>query len=95
MEDRNRQKRSNTVVLNDRKKAEFTGITRVKTFDEEKVVLESDYGLITVKGSGMHVNKLSVEKGDVDIDGNIDSIAYTELSSISKRGSAFVERLLR
>lgn len=51
--------------MEDRKKAQFTGITDVISFEPSKVILESDYGVIVIKGESLHVNKLSVEKGSL------------------------------
>ena len=53
MEERANQKMSHRVFMTDRKKIELTGITDVISFDLNKVVLESEYGLITIKGSNL------------------------------------------
>ncbi len=95
MEEKTRMKRSHSVRMEDRKKVEITGITEVISFDPDKVVLESDYGVITIKGTSLHVNKLSVEKGDLDVDGKVDSIVYTQSGSASKKGESLVGRLFR
>lgn len=50
-------------------------------------MLESDYGVIVIKGDALHVNKLSVEKGELDVDGRIDSIVYSQNSTAGKRVS--------
>ena len=59
-----------------------------------QVVLESDYGHITIKGEGLHVNRLSVEKGELDLDGRVDSVCYSEAGMKNKQDS-FMSRLLR
>ena len=69
MEEKVRVKRPHRLNMEDRKRIDFTGITDVVSFDPVKVVLESDYGHITIKGEGLHVNRLSVEKGELDLDG--------------------------
>lgn len=95
MEEKVKQKRSHKLHMEDRNKIEMTGITDVISFDLCKVVLESDYGVITIKGSNLHVNKLSVEKGELDVDGSITSIDYSEVNSYAKKGESFVNRLFR
>ena len=62
MDDIKRVRHPHTVRMEDRKKAQFTGITDVISFEPSKVILESDYGVIVIKGESLHVNKLSVEK---------------------------------
>lgn len=94
MEDKARIKRPHRLNMEDRKRIDFTGITDVVSFDPVKVVLESDYGNITIKGEGLHFNRLSVEKGELDVDGRVDSICYSETGSRNKQDS-FISRLLR
>ena len=63
------------IVLNNRNQGNLTGILDVISFDENTIVLDTDMGLLTIKGKDLHVNRLSLEKGEVDLSGNIDSIA--------------------
>lgn len=95
MEEKIKQRRSHRIHMEDRGKMEMTGITDVISFDLNKVILESDYGVITIKGSNLHVNKLSVEKGELDIDGTISSVEYSEVNSYAKKGESFMNRLFR
>ena len=89
MEEKVRVKRPHRLNMEDRKR-----ITDVVSFDPVKVVLESDYGHITIKGEGLHVNRLSVEKGELDLDGRVDSVCYSEAGMKNKQDS-FMSRLLR
>lgn len=95
MEQKLAQKRSHKMHMEERNKLELTGIIDVISFDLNKVILESDYGVITIKGSNLHVNRLSVEKGELDVDGRIDSYAYTEVNNYAKKGESFVGRLFK
>lgn len=95
MEEKIKQRRSHKLHMEDRNKMEMTGIVDVISFDLNKVILESDYGVITIKGSNLHVNRLSVEKGELDIDGTVVSLEYSETNSYAKKGESFVNRLFR
>jgi sporulation protein YabP len=95
MEEKIKQKRSHRLNMEDRKRLEMTGISDVISFDLNKVLLETDYGVITIKGSNLHVNRLSVDKGELDIDGSIQSLEYSEVSSFGKKGESFLGRLMR
>lgn len=68
MEEKIKQRRSHRLNMEDRKRLEMTGISDVISFDLNKILLETDYGVVTVKGDNLHVNRLSVEKGELDID---------------------------
>ena len=54
----------------------MTGVLDVLSFDLNEILLETEQGMLMVKGTYLHVNRLTVEKGEVDLSGIIDSIAY-------------------
>ena len=95
MEEKIKQRRSHRLNMEDRKRLEMTGISDVISFDLNKILLETDYGVVTVKGDNLHVNRLSVEKGELDIDGSIQSLESSEVSSFGKKGESFFSRLMR
>lgn len=74
---------NHTVYIENRKCIVFTGIIDVSGFDEETVTLKSELGGIVIKGSDLKINRLSLDTGDVSIDGNINSFQYTS-NSVSK-----------
>ena len=65
------------IVLNNRNQGNLTGILDVISFDENTIVLDTDMGLLTIKGKDLHVNRLSLEKGEIDIEGRTDSLVYS------------------
>lgn len=88
-------RRAHHLELDNRKKLCMTGISDVISFDLNKVVLETDYGMLTIKGNDLHVNQLSVEKGALDIDGKIHALEYAETTSYAKKGESFFGKLLK
>jgi sporulation protein YabP len=95
IEEKVKQKRLHKMHMENRNKLEMTGIVDVISFDLNKVILESDCGMITIKGANLHVSRLSVEKGELDIDGTIESYAYSEVNSYAKKGESMLGRLFR
>ena len=83
------------IILNNRNQGNLTGILDVISFDENTIVLDTDMGLLTIKGKDLHVNRLSLEKGEVDLSGNIDSIAYSDVHAEQKQGENLFARLFR
>lgn len=73
------------VILENRKKLTLTGIKDVLSFDDEIIVVESELGLINIKGTDLKVNKISVETGDVIIEGTIKMIEYSDKDILSKQ----------
>ena len=74
------------VILENRKKLTMTGIKDVLSFDDEIVSVESELGLINIKGTDLKVNKISVESGDVIVEGVIRAIEYSDKEFGPKQG---------
>lgn len=51
------------LVLSDRHTGSVTGVNDVVSFDENEIVLDTDMGLLTVRGKELHVKRLTLEKG--------------------------------
>lgn len=83
------------MVVNNRNTSLVTGVLDVLSFDLNEILLETEQGMLMVKGSDMHVNRLSLEKGEVDLSGNIDSVAYSDIHERGKAGETIFGRLFR
>ena len=81
------------LVVNNRKNSMVTGVLDVLSFDLNEILLETEQGMLMVKGTDMHVNRLNLEKGEVDLSGNIDSIAYSEAHKGRAQGEHFFAKL--
>lgn len=76
-----------------RKTLSLTGVKEVISFDAKEVILETVQGILLLRGDEMNVTRLLVEKGEVDLEGRIDSLVYTERGKGSKRSESFAKRL--
>lgn len=85
--------KAHKIVISNRKTSVVTGVVDVLAFDLNEILLETEQGMLMVKGSDMHINRLSLEKGEVDLSGKIDSIAYSEVHAKAKQGANFIEKL--
>lgn len=83
------------LVVNNRQSSTVTGVLDVLSFDLNEILLETEQGMLMVKGTDMHVNRLSLEKGEVDLSGHIDSIAYSDIHPGAKQGENFLAKLFR
>lgn len=77
------------LTLKDRKGGNFTGVRDVLSFDVNEILLDTDCGRLQIKGKDLHVNRLDLEKGEVDIDGQVDVLSYSRIPGIAKKGSLF------
>lgn len=80
-----------SVIIENRASISFTGVRDMGSFDEQAVVLYTDYGEINLRGSKLHINKLSLDTNEVDIDGNIEAVVYTQ----NKQSGGLLGRLFR
>ena len=88
--------KAHKLLLSNRRTGTISGVTDVISFDIAEILLETEQGMLMVKGSDLHVNRLSVEKGEVDLAGNIDSLVYSSAEGIAgKSGNSFWNRLLK
>lgn len=69
--------RDHACRLENRNAASLTGVREVVSFDENQVVMDTDMGLLTIKGKDLHVSRLTVEKGELEVEGQVDSLAYS------------------
>ena len=67
----------------------------VLSFDEREVILETEQGMLMMKGSGLHVNRLTLDKGEVDVEGKIDSFTYSEQASMTAKSESLLTRLFK
>ncbi len=86
-------RKPHSIEWKDRKQGSITGVTDVLSFDETAVVLETEQGMLTLKGKNLHVGRLLLEQGEVELEGLIESIVYTG-SHPMKKGS-LVKRMFR
>jgi len=60
-----------------RKSGSFTGVTDVVNFDANEIILDTELGRLTIKGKELHVNRLDLQKKEVEIDGTVDMLQYS------------------
>ena len=66
------------LQLNERRQLTMTGVTEVISFDEDTVVLQTGLGTLIVQGSQLQLKTLSLEGGQVAVDGSICAMLYEE-----------------
>ena len=88
-------KRTHKMVLSNRRTCNLTGVSDVLSFDVHEIILETDMGMLMIKGKELHVNRLTLDKGEVDVEGHIDSFTYSEQPMTGNKGESLLTRLFR
>lgn len=76
------------ITLEGREKLTVGGVEDVERFDESCIIMSTCAGTLIVTGQGLHIDKLSLDGGELHVDGRIDSLEYEE-ESLSRSGGLF------
>lgn len=95
MEDLNSSARMHKVTMTNRRSCVIGGVNDVLSFDIHEILLETEQGMLMIKGDDLHVSRLTLEKGEVDIDGRIDSFTYSDAAGSGHKGESLLARLFR
>lgn len=93
MEKQNMPAAVQNVILEGRKKLSVSGVEDIDSFDEHSAVIFTSMGLIEVKGSDIHMNKLNLESGEIVLEGAFDSVVYPDDTG-GKQKKKFFAKLL-
>ncbi|ADD03353.1 sporulation protein YabP [Thermoanaerobacter mathranii subsp. mathranii str. A3] len=98
MEDKrnfSRTGKPHNITIENRERISISGVTNVVSFDEETVILETDLGVLTIRGQGLHINKLNLDDGQVSIDGEVVNLNYSDKSGLIGKSGGFIGRMFR
>ena len=87
--------KSHKLILSNRKTGSFTGILDVLSFDVGEILLETELGMLHIKGKDLHVNRLNLEKGEADIEGEVDMITYSKIPDVTAKKDKMFGRIFR
>ena len=95
MEEQRQRTKPHKMTLDKRAYAVISGVEDVISFDEKEIILETTLGRLTIKGEDMKVSRLTVEQGEVEIGGRMDSFVYSESRGRKAQGESFLGRLFK
>jgi sporulation protein YabP len=82
------------IMVVDREEITIDGITNLGSYDDRQIVLETDQGMLVLKGEDLNVKQLNLEKGNIIVEGFLKSIEYDDTRG-QKKGVGFFGRLLK
>ena len=85
------QAAAHRLELDGRESLTVSGVEEVESFDENTIVMVTVQGVLIVRGEELHIEKLSLDGGDLKVEGMVESLTYEE--DRGRRGS-FLSRLL-
>lgn len=88
---RGRPEAAHHVILEEQEQLSVSGVEEVESFDENTIIMVTARGNLIVRGENLHIEKLSLDGGDLRVEGNIDSLTYED--SGRDRAGGFFARL--
>ena len=95
MEDRQQVASAHKLFLQGRKQMELSGVKEVVSFDAKEVILNTQMGILLIRGEDLFVKRLTVEQGEVDLEGRIDSLIYSDKPGRQGEKDSLMKRLFR
>lgn len=81
------------IMLEERSSLTVSGVNDVERFDENEIVMSTSRGNLVVTGENLHIEKLSLDGGDLRVEGEVDSLSYEEDGR--NRGGGLLSRWFR
>ena len=82
------------LLLENRNKLNISGVLDVLSFDDQIVIVETELGLLTVKGDNLRINKLSIDTSEVIVEWDIISLIYSQ-KELDKKGEGFLSKIFK
>ena len=83
------------LILENRGKLSVSGVLDVLSFDDQVIIIETELGLLTIKGDNLRINKLSIDTSEVIVEGDISSMDYSDNKSIEKQKGSFISKIFK
>lgn len=82
------------LVLENRNRLNISGVLDVLSFDDQIIIVETELGMLTVKGDNLRINKLSIDTSEVIVEGDIISLAYSN-KDLDKKNESFLGKIFK
>lgn len=83
------------LILENREKLSVSGVIDVESFNDECVVVDTELGILIVRGEDLHINKLSIDNSELNIEGDIVSCEYSDKDGSRSKGYGFFGKIFR
>ena len=94
LQEQERATQNHKLTMNNRGQVELTGVTEVGSFDNQVVELETTEGAVRFTGNDLNVKRLTLERGELELEGRVREIIYHE-SQKGRTAGGIISRLFR
>jgi sporulation protein YabP len=77
------------LILENRERLNISGVIDVESFNDESVVVDTELGILVIRGVDLHINKLNIDNSELGIEGDIISCEYSDKEGSRSKGGFF------
>lgn len=83
------------VIIENREKMNISGVIDVESFNDECVIIDTELGVLVVRGEDLHINKLNLDSSELSIEGDIISCEYSDREGSRSKGFGFLSKMFK
>lgn len=83
------------IILENRSKLLVSGVLDVLNFDEQIITIDTELGILIIKGNNLHLNKFNLESTELSVEGDIISLVYNDKSNVKKNGESLLTKIFK
>lgn len=87
--------KTQNLILENRERLSISGVVDVESFNDECVIVETELGMLVVRGEDLHINKLNLDNSELNIEGEIISCEYSDRESSKSKGLGFLGKMCK
>ncbi|MBQ9267260.1 MAG: sporulation protein YabP [Clostridia bacterium] len=94
MEEKKMTKMQN-IILENRSKLTVSGVLDVLNFDEQVITIDTELGILIIKGGNLHLNKFNLDSTELNVEGDIASLVYNDKTFNKKNGESLLTKIFK
>ncbi len=91
----NKVTKMQNIILENRNKLHLNGVLDVLNFDEEIITVDTELGILIIKGSDLRLNKFNLDNSELSVDGEISSMVYDDKSYSNQKGESLFSKIFK
>lgn len=83
------------LILENRERLNVSGVIDVESFNDETVIIDTELGVLVVRGVDLHISKLNLDSSELSVEGDIVSCEYSDRDGTRSKGGGFFARMFK
>lgn len=83
------------LILENRERLSVSGVIDVESFNDECIIVDTELGVLIVRGEDLHISKLNLDSSELNVEGDILSCEYSDTEGGKSKGNGFFSRMFK